>query len=116
LAVLFAALAPSLAHAWAHQSPAASHGDWVEVCTAQGAKWVKADPETGKDTLPASAYKSHDCTYSCIQGALADVLPTPVPELPAAMRLADVPQALLTRPHTLLPWVRAQPRAPPMFF
>ncbi len=109
LALLFAALAPTLAQAFAPRADAS----WVEICTAQGPARVDVDADTG----PAhdGAKKAHTfehCPYCSTQAHGPALPPAPlgVPSLGGAEAL---PRAFLAAPRTLHAWVSAQPRAPP---
>jgi hypothetical protein len=111
LAVLLAALAPALSHALA----SATGNQWIEVCTAQGSKWVQAGQDGSEREAPASAHLSEHCPYCSLQtGALG--LPSAEYMARLPLRLSDeVPLAFLSAPRTLHAWVTAQPRAPPLF-
>lgn len=110
-AILLASLAPALSHALAP----ATGTNWIEICTTQGSKWIKANQE-GPERAPATAHVLDHCPYCSLQ--------TPTLGLPPAERLAhlplrlshEVPLAFLSAPRTLHAWVSAQPRAPPLFF
>lgn len=107
LALLFAALAPTLALA-AGARPAS---DWVEVCTAQGSAWVQADTGGGHDGANPSHPFEH-CPFCAFQ-AHGLGLPPALPALPLLDGAHYVAAAFLAAPRTLPAWVRAQPRAPP---
>jgi len=110
LAVLVAALAPSVSRALV----AHSTGDapWLALCTAQGIKYVKADDGS---TAPAHDGKSRfeHCPLCSLQSAGA--APLPVPGL--AFALPDgkpvSPAAFLHAAGTQFIWAAAQARAPP---
>ncbi len=110
LAILLASLVPSVSHALA----SASGAGWIEICTAQGSKWVSAD-QAGSERTPSSAHVADHCPYCSFH--------TPALGLPPANNSTDqppslaheVPLAFLTAPRTLHAWVSAQPRAPPSF-
>lgn len=110
LAILLSALAPSLSQALA----AGTGSNWVEVCTAQGSKWMAAG-EAGTEPAPASAHVLDHCPY-CSLHAPALGLP-PVASMPPLLlqRAHEVPRAYLAARRTLHAWVSAQPRAPPLF-
>ncbi|AOW14654.1 hypothetical protein LPB072_19310 [Hydrogenophaga crassostreae] len=82
LAVVMSALAPTLAHAWV---AAADDGLLIEVCSASGMVWLKADG------LDATASQSSDqdqdmpmadmgkhCPWSGVHAPMAGLLPAPV--------------------------------------
>lgn len=107
LAVLMAAIAPAVSHAVG--SPGAA--SWVEVCTAQGSKWVQND--AGGDSIPDAEHALEHCPYCSIHPNAVGIPPAPLQDLPAAGLAHAVPQAFLAAPRTLHAWVSAQPRAPP---
>lgn len=108
LAVLLASLAPSLSHALA---PAAG-STWTEVCTVEGSKWVQAGDD---GSAPSAAHVLDHCPYCSLHTPTPGLPPAaPVVQLPLAAAQA-VPRAFLAAPRTLHAWVRAQPRAPPLF-
>lgn len=110
LAIVLASIAPSLSHALS----SASGSSWVEVCTAQGSRWIDAG-EDGSKPAPASAHVLEHCPYCSLH--------VPTPGLPPATHFAplplglsdELPLAFLAAPRTLPAWVSAQPRAPPLF-
>jgi len=107
LAVLMAALAPAASHAVGSQGAAS----WVEVCTAQGSRWVQND--AGGDSIPGAEHALEHCPYCSIHPNAVGIPPAPLQDLPAAGLAHAVPQAFLAAPRTLHAWVSAQPRAPP---
>ena len=110
LAILLASLAPSLGHALA----SGTGSNWVEICSAQGSKWISAG-EDGADHAPAAAHVLDHCPY-CSLHAVSLGLPPVASLTHLPLRLAHaVPLAFLAAPRTLHAWVSAQPRAPPLF-
>ncbi|MFY7941570.1 MAG: DUF2946 domain-containing protein [Burkholderiaceae bacterium] len=115
-AMLAAVLLPTLSHA-VH----AAKGDsiWVEVCTAQGARFVALGEDPGADRSSdqgSSNAKKHSesCPYCGSSPAMG--LP------PAAAGAVWVPHVSALEPplflhaaHTLFAWRTAQPRGPPSF-
>ncbi len=108
LAILLAALAPSLSHAFAANGDAG----WVELCSADGRKWVRATVDE-KERVPAPAHALEHCPGCSLHAPT--LAPPPVSELavPAAPRGRDLPAACLFAPRTPHAWASAQPRAPP---
>lgn len=104
----------SLAPAMSHALASATGTNWIEICTTQGSKWIKASQD-GSERAPASAHVVDHCPYCSLQ--------TPTLGLPPAEHLAhlplrlslEVPIAFLSAPRTLHACVSAQPRAPPLF-
>lgn len=108
LAVLMAALAPAISHALGSQGAAS----WVEVCSAQGSRWVQDDAQTG-DPAPGVEHALEHCPCCSIHPDALGLPPAPLQALPAPAPRHAVPQAFLAAPRTLHAWVSAQPRAPP---
>lgn len=110
MAILLASLAPALSHALA----SATGSTWIEICTTQGSKWIKAG-EDGSERSPASAHVLDHCPYCSLHAPTLGLPPaTHLAHLP--LRLSqEVPLAFLSAPRTLHAWVSAQPRAPPLF-
>jgi hypothetical protein len=108
LAVLMAALAPALSHAMAAEQAAR----WIEVCGAQGSKWIAGDDASG---APKTLHGLELCPY-CTLHAQTACLPPLVATVAAAASLRDVvPHARPVVPRPLPAWLNAQPRAPPRF-
>lgn len=107
LALLFAALAPALSPAFGAQRGAS----WVEVCTAQGSAWVKA--ETGGDQGDAQKAHTFEHCASCFLQAHGPALPPAALTAPLVQGADVLAPAFLAAPRTLHAWVGAQPRAPP---
>jgi hypothetical protein len=110
-ALLLAAVAPALAHVFSEPT----RTDWVEVCTAQGAKWVPVAQTEGTDgeRAPLSAHGSIDhcpyCTLQAVPALLQRDDAARLRVLAGASRKAPTTQA----PIESLAWPRAQPRGPP---
>lgn len=107
-AVLLSALVPTLG-----QAVAAAGSPWVEVCTAQGAKWVQAGDD-GSEPGPASEHVFDHCPFCPLHAPMSGLPPAGLAQLPV-LQASDVPTAFLAAPRTLHAWVSAQPRAPPQF-
>lgn len=112
VAVLMASLFPALSHALGQQGRGAS---WIEVCTAQGSRWVPADALEQSDTGPLVAHPLAHCPC-CVSHAPDLGLPPPscVPVV-AAEPGTSHPPAFFEAARTLHAWLNAQPRAPPLF-
>lgn len=113
LVVLLASLAPSLSHALG----ATDGASWVEVCTAQGSKWVQGDSTASgvSKNAPTSSHLLEHCPYCSIHMPALGVPPTPL-VVPLDLGLeAEFPPAFLAAPRASHAWVSAQPRAPPLF-
>lgn len=108
LAILAALLGPSFSAALA----SASGGEWVEICTSQGARWVQPD-EGVPDPSPASAHTPGHCPYCSLHAPVLG-LPPATGTLQAPKQVAPpVPRPCRPAPRTLDIGVGAQPRAPP---
>lgn len=115
LAAWALAIVPSLSHAWSWaegRSP-----DVLQICTAEGMRWVDAATGSVSDADPTttglSGHSLEHCPYCHAPNAWA--------ALPAADRTLDVvspatealPERFLQAPRTAHAWCGAQPRAPP---
>jgi hypothetical protein len=109
LAVLMASLAPAISHALATDGSKA----WIEVCTAQGSKWLQGDGAPGEDPAPGAGHALEHCPYCKLHPNVLGVPPTPPTALLASGPASAAPRALLAAPHTRQAWASAQPRAPP---
>lgn len=116
LAMVFAALVPTVSNALAL---ATGSTQWVEICTAQGARWVAVDDAADTadgSSQPASAGAHLDHCPFCHLGAPGWAPPPATPMwLPLPAVQAGPPERFLTAPHTAHVWCTAQPRAPPLF-
>lgn len=109
------AIVPSLSHAWAWaegRSP-----DVLEICTAEGMRWVNAASGDVSDADAASgslgAHSLEHCPYCNAQSPWA-VLPAAGRTVCAAdAQTQTLPQRFLQEPRTAHAWCTAQPRAPP---
>ena len=110
LAILLAALAPSLSQALG----SANGSSWIEVCTSQGSKWI----EQGADNGPAAPVTGHafeHCPFCSLHAPTLGLPPSAqIAPLPIDGR-AEFPPAFLAAPRTQHAWLSARPRAPPQF-
>ena len=110
LAILLSALAPSLGYAL----QMSKGGDWVEICSTQGNKWVQVGEE-GVQHAPAMAHVLDHCPYCSLHAPSLGLPPaTDWARQPSGLA-HEVPLAFLAAPRTLHAWLRAQPRGPPLF-
>jgi hypothetical protein len=108
LAVLLAALVPTVSHAIA----AAQGASWAGICTAQGPKSFQAGPQDPSNA-PIVGHALEHCAYCSIHAPVLGV-PAVAPSAPPAFDQEAVPlRVLLAAPRTLHPWSSPQPRAPP---
>lgn len=111
LVMMLVSLAPTLSHALV----AVTGGDWVEICTAQGAKWVQTGDADAERTPASTAHALEHCPL-CSLHTPALGLPPPASSALLPMLLAhERPLAFFSAARTLHAWVTAQPRAPPLF-
>lgn len=110
LAILLASLAPALSHALA----SATGTPWIEICTTQGSKWIQAG-EDGSERTPGSAHVLDHCPYCSLHAPMLGLPPAEHPSQLPLVLSHETPLAFLSAPRTLHAWVRAQPRAPPLF-
>jgi hypothetical protein len=113
VALWLSALAPTVSHALA----SAGHTTWVEVCTAQGMRFVPvADNGAGSDAQHPASPVSHleHCPYCTLgtHGAAPPPASASLP-IPAAVR-EGLPDRFWQAPHAARAWCSAQPRAPPL--
>lgn len=110
-AVLMGSLAPILTHAL-ERSPG---NNWVEVCTAMGSQWVKADGTSqAPGETPADHAQQH-CPYCSSHVPVLGVPPATATVLVLPTLRVGLPELFLLAPRTLFAWSTAQPRAPPSF-
>jgi hypothetical protein len=109
--MLFAALAPSFAHAMS----AARGAAWAEVCSVNGPKFVNTGvaQDTAADPVKQQTAHLEHCPFCSTHGGTAALLP--LPGLPAAPLAASAshPFLFFQSPHPLSIWSTAQSRAPP---
>jgi Protein of unknown function (DUF2946) len=109
LAMVVGALAPALAQALG----SAAGANWIEVCTAQGSRWVAAD-STAPLQDRGAAMPVDDCAYCSSNAQPLGMAPAPVAAVvPACGDGAPAP-VVRPAPRTVVAWLVAQPRAPPV--
>lgn len=109
LAMLFAALAPSVSHAMSARS-----GDaWTEICSAAGVMMIKAPPGLGDPADADRASHLEHCAFCATH-------PTDVAPIPGSVRSTPVlsvrdtyPPLYYQSPAPLAVWTHAPSRAPP---
>ncbi|WP_085316148.1 DUF2946 domain-containing protein [Derxia lacustris] len=109
LAVLMAALAPTISQALAARDAAPQ---LVRVCSVDGDKWR---PFAIERKQPASHHGAHAFEHCPFCSLHADAAPLPAQPVALPLPLAsdEAPAAFLDAPRTLHAWASAQPRAPP---
>ncbi|WAC73091.1 DUF2946 domain-containing protein [Roseateles sp. SL47] len=109
LAILWAALAPSLSWAFVPDMK----GAWVEVCSVTGAKLVRVGTDGQlPDSPKASGMKG--CSYCASHVPDLGLPPAPDAGLPARLLADPLPPLFLSAARTLFAWAAVQARAPPL--
>jgi hypothetical protein len=109
LAILMAALAPTLSQAWASQSGS----PLLEICTASGTKWIQQSDGVGApEQAPGEGSLSKHCPFCLNQAHALPVSPLSMALLPTLLQL--LPTAFLQTPRPLFTWQPSQSRAPPL--
>lgn len=111
LAVMLAALAPTLTHAVSWVS--GTQLQWVEVCTVAGVKLV-AVQDDGETEGGLAGLQADHCPYCCPHAGSFALPPDEAPALHLAGAGQAVPQHFLRAPGPHFIWASAQPRAPPI--
>lgn len=110
LAILMAALAPTVSHALA----VAGSRAWVEVCGASGSRWIPSDSTLASPASGAPAAQGPEhCPYCTLQDQAPALPPAPPAPTPRVVLGLACLTASLAVPQTPPVWQSAQPRAPP---
>lgn len=104
--MLVMALLPAASRAWA-----AGQGDWVELCTAQGTRWVSLS--TGEAGEPDFKPIDSPCA-ACLVHAHGMAPPPALAVWTPLGSLAERPPAFLQAPRLLPVWRSASSRGPPL--
>ena len=119
VAILWASLAPSLAHALS-LAPAGhnAHRISVDFCTSEGAGQASLTlevPGSGNEGAQADDHgDSHHCPLCRNPNADVGILPASIPVVPSPVgRAITYPPLFFLAAHPLHAWSAAQPRAPP---
>jgi ABC-type amino acid transport substrate-binding protein len=111
LAVLFGALAPTLARAMA-----AGPGDaaWTEICTGAGMVRVAVPADSAPDESGSgSGVAGIDCPYCQTHAGSFALPPAPRAVVPVAELFRPLPELAYSSPRPLFAWAASRPRAPP---
>lgn len=103
--MLAMALLPGLSRAWAM----AQGGDWVEICSAQGSRWVQVDDDGGE---PAFQPMAEHCAACQLQAQPLAPPPQAVVWQPLSSFQAAPPLFYLA-PRPLAVWQSRSSRGPP---
>lgn len=113
LAVLWGALAPTLAQALVRAGPAPAEA-WVAVCSVSGMVWVELASGDRQDSSPAhGANGAQHCAWCGLHGSGADLVPMAASAALVA-QFQSRPSAFYRAPATAAVWRSAQSRAPPV--
>lgn len=111
-AMVMGSVAPALAQAW----PGAGSGTWLEVCTALGSQWVKADAAERDDSGSRRSvdHAGKHCALCGSHAATLGMPPASMPPLALPALRFGLPERFLTAASTPFAWTAAQPRGPPL--
>lgn len=115
LAILFNALAPSLAHAVAtFAGDGGGTGARMEICSMNGYQptTATADPMHAPDGAPHAQAAQH-CPFCATHAGHFALPPSPVSAPLPDPGPAARPPLFHRAPHPLFAWIAANPRAPP---
>lgn len=108
-AMLVMSLAPALSHA-----VAAYRGvTWLEVCSVQSLPDVRLSAAGKTRDAPATVHLFEHCPYCSTHVPTLDLPPVHALWVPSAHLTDAAPLSSSQATIRLLPWVHAQPRAPP---
>jgi hypothetical protein len=111
IAMLFAALAPSMS-----QAMSALPGDtWTEICSTSGSKFVKVTSGTDDASHPAKHKAVHveHCPLCATHAGSFALPPSAGFTIPLIETQETHPLLFFQAPHPLAIWTAAQSRAPP---
>jgi len=112
-AILLASFAPSISHAL----PAAKEtaGFLGEICSADGAKFIKLGDSLGSKTSTPAQKNLHfeHCPFCSSHAGSIGLLPSAGFQLPLLSGHSLKPPLFYQSPHPLFVWTSARSRAPP---
>ena len=110
LVMLAMALLPAASRAWA----AEQGGDWVEICSAQGTRWVSLSTgESGEPAEPDLKPMADHCAACHLQAQGMGLPPGDLQAWRLPERFDEKPTAFLQAPRLLQVWRHALSRGPP---
>lgn len=111
IAMLFAALAPSISQAMS----AVPAGAWTEICSVSGTKFVKVTSDQGEVSHHGKSDLGHveHCPLCATHAGSFALPPTAGFSIPLINTQETHPFLFLQSPHPLAIWTVAQSRAPP---
>jgi hypothetical protein len=106
--MLFAAHAPSLAHAMS-----SARGDaWTEICSVNGSKFVKTASDQADPATKQALHVEH-CPFCATHADATAPFPSASFSIPAPDTPGGYPPLYYQSPRPLSIWTSAQSRAPP---
>ena len=110
LAILFAAIAPTISQLTAGSSST----NLVEICTVNGYKWIKvAELDRSKGAISTSHEVGH-CAFCIIHDDSYALIGSPSSIVAHDVGRDTYPPLFYTAPFPLHTWTAAHPRAPPL--
>lgn len=109
LTVQMAGLAPAAAQALGVQSG----GWWVEICSAEGTRWMPFGTDR-EPAVPGAAHVLEHCPYCTAHAPVLGAPPAPLVRLLSLAAGSLVAQTLQAPPPKRHEHARALPRAPPL--
>lgn len=114
LAILAAALAPSISYALAAMDRA-GFSTWADICSADAVDAPQADSESVRVSIPGdSGLHLKHCPFCFTHAGSFALLPVDAPLIPPAAGSPIRPPLFLHSPRPLFAWRAARPRAPPV--
>ena len=110
LALLLAALAPTLAQAVVATS---DRSDWVQICSASGMVWIKAESSAAGTESAPLADMGMQCPW-CLTHSPATGLPPAVASGATPTVAVPIPGHFMTAEPPVGVWTAAPARAPPL--
>jgi len=112
IAMLFAALAPSVSHALAAAGKA--NPLWTEICSADGARFAKHDGASDSSSQEnKSSIAFEHCPYCLTHGGSVGLPPSLPFHLPVITASFSLPFLFYQSSRPLFVWASPQSRAPP---
>lgn len=111
MAILLAALAPSLSHAVAAAGKAAS--GWTEICSIGGSRFVRAGDGPASSGPGEKSLHVEHCPFCTDHAGAPGPLSAPALTLPVIDGIALLPALYHRAAHPPPVWSGAQSRAPP---
>lgn len=102
--MLLSALLPGVSRAWA----VAKGGDWTEICSAQGSRWVQVDAQDDAGIKPMA-----DPCAACLLQQQAMLPPQQALNWAPLPLLHEAPPLFYLAPQPLAVWRSALSRGPP---